>query len=89
MSAEIAVQTRVAPTAVHLVHASFLRRTGDFLTLAGAVVAPSYGKGIGGINGLPYADIILGLAALTRAAQALTEGLPRAGLGTLRRTRRW
>jgi len=79
LSTEVAVPTRAVPT-VYLSRASFLRRAGDFLTLAGAVVAPSYGKGIGGINGLPYADIILGLAALTRIVQALTEGLPRAGL---------
>jgi hypothetical protein len=58
---------------------SFLRRTGDVLTLAGALAAPSYGKGIGGINGIKYADIILGLAVLARVAQALIDGVPREG----------
>ncbi|HEY4376857.1 MAG TPA: O-antigen ligase family protein, partial [Acidimicrobiales bacterium] len=59
---------------------SLIRRTGDILTLLGTLLAPSYGKGIGGINGFPYADIVLGFAALARVAQALTEGLPRRGL---------
>lgn len=77
---EAAAPARAVPAARYLSRASFLGRTGDLLTLAGAVAAPSYGKGIGGINGLPYADIILGAAALVRVAQALTEGVPRAGL---------
>jgi hypothetical protein len=73
--APAAVPTRAAGPS-----ASFVRRTGDLLTLLGAFLAPCYGKGVGGINGLPFADIVLGLAVLARVGQALTEGLPRIGL---------
>lgn len=59
---------------------SLVGRTGDVLTLVGFAMAPSYGKGVGGINGFPYADMVLGLAAMVRALQFMTEGIPKAGL---------
>ena len=80
MSATLARPSVALTTKEAASRPSFVRRTGDMLTLLGALMAPSYGKGIGGINGFKYADIVLGLAALVRVAQALTEGLPRAGM---------
>jgi hypothetical protein len=60
-----------------------ISRSGDVLTLIGFAMAPSYGKGIGGINGIPYADMVLALAAIARGFQFLTEGVPRMGLRRL------
>lgn len=60
---------------------SFLRRTGDVLTLTGAALAPLYGKGFGGATGhFKYADVVMGLAVLVRIGQGITEGLPRYGM---------
>ena len=53
---------------------SLIGRVADWLTLLGLFMAPLYGKGIGGITGIAYADIILGFAALARAAHLITVG---------------
>jgi hypothetical protein len=53
---------------------SLLGRIADYLTLLGVFAAPLYGKGIGGITGIAYADIILGFAAIARGAHLLTVG---------------
>jgi hypothetical protein len=54
---------------------SLIGRVADYLTLAGIFAAPLYGKGIGGLTGIAYADIILGFAALARGVHLLTAGL--------------
>jgi hypothetical protein len=80
VSATLTRPSAALPTRAAAAGPSWVRRSGDFLTLLGALLAPSYGKGIGGINGLPYADIVLAFAVLARVLQALTEGVPRSGL---------
>lgn len=54
---------------------SLAGRAADYLTLLGMFAAPLYGKGIGGITGIAYADIILGFAALARGVDLISAGI--------------
>ena len=54
---------------------SMIGRAADWTTLLGVFLAPLYGKAIGGINGIAYADIALGLAMMIRVVDLLMGGV--------------
>ena len=54
---------------------SLIGKGADGITLLGLFLAPLYGKGLFGLNGLAYADIALGLAFLVRSVDVVISGI--------------
>jgi hypothetical protein len=61
---------------------SLTGRAADYTMLVAVFAAPMYGKGIGGLTGIAYSDILLGLAGLARGLHLVTS---RVRLHSLRR----
>jgi hypothetical protein len=59
---------------------SLVGQIADWLTLFGLFLAPLYGKGIGGLTGIAYADIVFALAAPIRVADLMITGIRRVSL---------
>lgn len=69
-----------APRRERVLRGSFVNKVADALTITGVALTPLYGKGVGGITGIAYADIVLAFATLARGLQWFTEGIPMAGI---------